>query len=80
MTNGFKPGPNRIGLNDIILEYRGQRIRQMSDLTRADANSKPNQVVAVKVLRGGTEHFLQITVTDTAPGHLHFSAPGIVRR
>lgn len=80
VTNGLRPGSNRIGHNDLILEYGGHKIRTRADLTRVDSNTKLGQIVPVKILRAGNEHILQITVTSTAPGHLHFSSRPIVRR
>ena len=79
VTNGMRPSNDRIGHNDLILEYGGHRIRSRADLTRADAKTKPGQIVSVKILRNGVEHILRITVTDTAPGHLHFSSRPVVR-
>lgn len=80
VTNGMQPKDDRIGHNDLILEYAGHLIRNRADLTRADAKSQPGQVVSVKILRGGVERVLHITVTNTAPGHLHFSSRPIVKR
>ena len=80
VTNGLSPTGNRIGHNDVILEYDGHAIRNRADLTRADANSKIGQIVSVKIVRGGVQRVLRITVTDTAPGHLHFDSRPIVKR
>ena len=79
VTNGFSPGAEVIGLNDIILEYNGHAIRNTADLTLADANTKPGDKVFVRVLRDGGEQILYVTVTDTAPGHLHFDGRPIVK-
>ncbi len=80
VTNGLSPTGNRIGHNDVILEYDGHAIRNRADLTRADANTKIGQIVSVKIVRGGVQRVLRITVTDTAPGHLHFDSRPIVKR
>jgi hypothetical protein len=80
VTNGMKPSGARIGHNDLILEYAGHAIRNRADLTRADSKTRPGQIVAVKLMRNGVEHTLAITVTNTAPGHLHFSSRSVVRR
>lgn len=79
ITNGMKPTADRIGLADIILEYNGIAVRTRDDIAAADANSSPGDVVTVKVLRDGVEEELQVTVTDSVPGHLHFDARPIVK-
>ena len=79
ITNGMKPTAERIGLADIILEYNGIAVRTRDDIAAADAYSSPGDVVTVKVLRDGVEEELQVTVTDSAPGHLHFDARPIVK-
>lgn len=80
VTNGMRPADQRIGHNDVILEYAGHAIRNRADLTRVDSKTKPGQVVSVKIVRDGAELILRITVTNTAPGHLHFSSRPIVKR
>jgi hypothetical protein len=80
VTDGFSPTPERIALSDIILEYDGHAIATQADLVRADSGTRPGDVVVVKVLRGGVERRLLVTVTDSAPGHLHFSSRAIVKR
>ncbi len=80
MTNGLAPATDRIGHNDIILEYNGRAIRSSGDLTLADAKTTPGAQVPVRVLRDGSEQMLYVTVTNTAPGHLHFDARSIVKK
>ena len=80
VTNGVAPATDRIGHNDIILEYNGRAIRSSGDLTLADAKTTPGDQVPVRVLRDGAEQMLYVTVTNTAPGHLHFDARPIVKK
>ncbi len=80
VMNSRPAGPARIGLYDVLVEYNGHRIRTRADLTLADATTTPGDVVTAKVLHNGAEQILNITVTDTAPGHLHFDAMPIVEK
>ena len=77
ITNARAPGPDQIGLNDIILEYNEREILTNADIVAADSATRPGDVVTVKILRGGVELTIYVTVTDTAPGHLHFDARSI---
>ena len=80
VTNGLPPETGRIGHNDIVLEYNGHVIRNVADFTVADTNTKPGDMVLVRVLRDGGEQILYVTVTNTAPGHLHFEGQPIVKK
>lgn len=49
---------------DIIIEYNGQPIKEMNELPRLVAVTPPGTKTTVKVLRGGKEINLPITVTE----------------
>ena len=80
ITNARSPGDDRIGISDIILEYNQRPIRTNADLLLADSVTAPGDVVPVKLLRNGIEQTISLTVTDTAPGHLHFDATPIQKK
>ncbi len=49
---------------DIIIEYDGKKIRDADTLRNTVAQSKPGSQIAVKLLRGGKEYALTVTVAE----------------
>jgi serine protease Do len=49
---------------DIIIEFNGQPIKEMNELPRLVAATAPGTKATVKVLRGGKEKSLNVTVTE----------------
>ena len=49
---------------DVIVEFNGRKIEEMSDLPRVVANTPPNADVPVKLLRKGQEKTVQVKVSE----------------
>jgi S1-C subfamily serine protease len=52
------------GGGDVIVEVAGQKVASYSDLLGALEQTKPGEVVAVKVIRGGQEKTLNVKLVD----------------
>jgi serine protease Do len=60
-TPASKAGIER---GDVIVEFNGRKIEEMSDLPRVVANTAPNTDVPVKLLRKGQEKVVQVKVAE----------------
>jgi len=49
---------------DIIVEFNGRKIEEMTDLPRVVANTPPGTEVPVKLLRKGQERVVQVTIAE----------------
>ncbi len=49
---------------DIIVEFNGRKIEEMTDLPRVVANTAPGTEVPVKLLRKGQERVVQVTIAE----------------